>query len=149
MAAGTWTFYDNFHAAIGKAVDLSSDALKMTLHSSSYVPTVSGDAVYADLSDELSTASGYTNGGATLANVAFTQTSGVGKLTSDPVAWTASGGALVARYAVLRASGTFNGQVGPLIAYCLLDSAPANVTASDGNALTVTPHANGYFTVTG
>jgi hypothetical protein len=38
--------------------------------------------------------------------------------------------------------------VDPLICYCLLDSAPADVTASAGNALTITMNASGTFTLT-
>lgn len=147
MAAGAWVIFDNFKATIGKSCNLASDTVKMTLHTSTYTPTASGDSVYADLSNELSTANGYTNGGATLASQAYTQTSGTGKFTSDPVSWTASGGSIVARYAVMRLVGTFDTQVDPLIAYCLLDSTPADVTASAGNPLTVTPHANGYFSL--
>jgi hypothetical protein len=34
-----------------------------------------------------------------------------------------------------------------VFAYCLLDSAPANVTATTGNTLTVAAHASGVGTV--
>ena len=146
MAAGVWTFYNNWKAAIGKAVDLSSDTIKMTLHTSSYTPSAA-HSVYADLTNELSTANGYTSGGATVANQAYTQNTGTGKFTFDPVVWTASGTGIVARYAVLRASGTFNTQIGPLISYCLLDTTPGDVTASNGNTFTVTENASGTFTL--
>jgi hypothetical protein len=45
--------------------------------------------------------------------------------------WTASGGSLVARYAALYEV------AGDVLAYCLLDSAPADVTVTTGNTLTI------------
>lgn len=147
MAAGAWTFYHAGKLAIGRGLDLSSSTFKMSLHSSTYTPSVSSHAAYADLTNELSTANGYTSGGATMSNVTWTNSSGTEKWTADPTAWTASGGAITARYAVIRASGTFNTIVDPIICYCLLDSTPADVTASSGNALTVTMNASGAFTL--
>ena len=46
-----------------------------------------------------------------------------------------------ARFAVIYEVG------GIVVCYCLLDSAPADVTATDGNTLTVTMNASGVFTV--
>lgn len=145
MAAGAWVFFNGGKLALGRALDLSTDTFKITLHNSTYTPNAATQSAYADLTNELSTANGYTNGGATLANVTWTNTAGTEKFTSDAVVWTASGAGITAMYAVLRASGTFNTVVGPLIAYCLLDSTPQDVTASAGNPFTITPHANGYF----
>lgn len=60
---------------------------------------------------------------------------------TDPAVWTASGGSIVARYAVLYEVG------GNVLAYCLLDSAPADVTATTGNTLTFTINASGVATL--
>jgi hypothetical protein len=59
---------------------------------------------------------------------------------SDAV-WTASGGSITARFAVIYESG------GNVLCYCLLDNAPADVTATDGNTLTVAFNASGIFTL--
>jgi hypothetical protein len=60
--------------------------------------------------------------------------------SADPV-WTASGGSITARFAVIyEVSGT-------VLCYCLLDSTPADETATNGNTLTVTPNASGIFTL--
>jgi hypothetical protein len=65
------TFYNNWKAAINDAA-LRSATIKVTLHSSSYTFSAS-HSVYADLTNELSTASGYTNGGQTLTSVSWGQ----------------------------------------------------------------------------
>jgi len=145
MAAGTFTLYNGVAAYIGDGtIDLNSDTFKIVLLTSSYTTSGSHD-VYSDLTNELSTANGYTSGGATLASVTYSQTSGVAKWDSADQVWTASGGSIVARYAVIYDSTASN----KLIGYLLLDSAPADVTATDGNTLTVGPNAsNGWFQTT-
>jgi len=55
--------------------------------------------------------------------------------------WTATGGPITAKWAVLYEVG------GDVVCYCLLESGGADVTATDGNTLTVTPHASGIFTL--
>lgn len=64
-------FYPRFFNSLAnKEIDINSDTFKLVALSSSYVfdPT---DQYYADLSGELSTGSGYTNGGLTLSGVNF------------------------------------------------------------------------------
>ena len=146
--AASITFYDNWREAIARAVDLSSPpTVNVSLHTSSYSPSASSHTVYADLTNELSTANGYTNGGQALASVTWTQSGVVAIFDANDTVWTASGGPITARYAVLRLTGTFNGEVAPLIAYILLDTTPADVTATDGNTLTLQWHANGIFRI--
>lgn len=141
MAAGTFTLYNGMAKYLGDGtVDLDSHTFKITLHTSAYTPSGAHDS-YTDLTNELSTANGYTNGGATLTTVSLTAASGVSKWTSDNQVWTASGGSITARYAVIRDT-TAN----KLIGYLLLDSTPADVTATDGNTFTVGPNATeGWF----
>lgn len=144
MAAGSFTLFNGVSEYLGDAtVDLDSDTFNITLHTSSYTPSGAHD-VYADLSGELSTANGYTSGGAALSSVTWTRSSGVTKFDTADQVWTASGGSIVARYAVVR-SVTAN----KLIGYFLLDDTPADLTATDGNTMTIGPHAsNGWFSVT-
>jgi len=102
-----------------------------------------GSTTYAALTGEVSNANGYTTGGITvdltLSAAAATITADV---ATDPV-WTASAAGITARYAFIYEVG------GDILAYCLLDSAPADVTATAGNTLTVAAHAtNGIFTFT-
>lgn len=146
MAAGTFTLYNSVAELIADGtIDLDSDTFKMILVASGYTPNLAHDEL-ADITNQLSTGNGYTSGGVTLAGVTWGQTGGVATFDSDPVVWTASGGSIAARYAVVF-DDTSTGD--KLIGYVLLDTAPADVTATAGNTLTVSPHAsNGLFQIT-
>jgi len=146
MAAGTLTLYNTVAEWIADGtIDLDTHAFKLALLASGYTPSAAHD-LYADLTNELSTANGYTSGGASLASITWGQVGGVSVFDSADVVWTASGGSIVARYGVLY-DDTAAGK--PLIGYFLLDAAPANVTATTGNTLTVAPHATlGWFALT-
>lgn len=139
------TFYNNWKAAIAEVVPRTA-TFKLTLHSSSYTFAATHN-VYADLTNELSTANGYTNGGATLGSVTWSQTSGTATFDAADVVWTASGGSIVARRAVLRAVGTFNSQVDPLVLSYLMDTTPADITTTTGNTLTIQFNASGILTL--
>lgn len=143
--AASITFYNNWKAAIAEVVPRTA-TFKVTLHSSAYTFAAT-HSVYADLTNELSTANGYTSGGATLGSVTWSQTSGTATLDAADTVWTASGGSIVARRAVIRAIGTFNSQVDPLVASILLDTTPADVTTTTGNVLTLQWNASGIFTL--
>lgn len=142
------TFYDNWRLRVGGAVDLGSPpTVKASLHTSSYTPNASTHTVYADLTNELATANGYTNGGQNLAGVTWTRSTVIAMFDANDTVWTAAGGSITARYAALRLSGTFNGDVDPLIAYMLLDTTPADVTATDTNTFTLQWNVSGIFRI--
>ena len=151
MAAGKWKLYEQGKKHLSDGTfDLDSNTFKMTLHnSSSNANTLSVSSVFADITNELTTAFGYTAGGVTLSGVTWTNASGTMTFTFTAPVWTASGGSIVARYAVIRASGTLNSLVDPILAVCLLDVTPADVTTTTGNTLTITPNASGIFTLSG
>jgi hypothetical protein len=86
---------------------------------------------------------GYTAGGATLANVAVTTvTTNDAKFDADDVSWTASGSALAAAKAILYNDTDTNDP--PL---CMIDFGGTE-TAGDGTDFIVTWNANGIFTFT-
>ena len=143
--AASISFYNNWKAAIAEVVPRTA-TFKVTLHSSTYTFSAAHN-VYADLTNELATANGYTSGGATLASVTWGQTGGTATFDAADTVWTASGGSIVARRAVIRAIGTFNSQVDPLVASVLLDTTPADVTTTAGNTLTLVWNASGIFTL--
>ena len=152
MPAGAYVFPDKAKLNFFSATDLLNPAnvFKITLHTSLWVPANATNEVYADLTNELATAFGYTVGGITLTGIALTQTAGVVKFTSAAAVWTAAGGSIPAwRYGVVRASGTLNGKVDPIVGYFLGDNTPADVPATTApNTLTVTMAANGIVSAT-
>lgn len=118
---------------------------KLLLLTNLFAPDDATDEVLADLSNEVPNGNGYVTGGNALTGVTLSQTSGVVKFTSDPIVWTASGGAIPAwRYGYLYYLGTLNGKVNPLVGHFLGDNTPADIPATtNGNTLTVTPNAAG------
>src|SRR3990167_7486340 len=65
--------------------------------------------------------------------------------TTNPV-WTASGGFIIARFAVIFNDSHASNQA---VCVCLMDTTPADVTATTGNTLTITINASGLFTLSG
>ena len=147
--AASLTFYNSFREYVADGtIDLDTDTFKVTLHSSSYTPNADTHTVYADLTNELITANGYTSGGATLGTVTWNRSGGTATFDAADTVWTASGGTITARYAVIRKDGTANAIVSPLICYILLDTTPADVTTTAGNTLTLQWNASGILTIT-
>lgn len=144
MPTGTFTLYNGIAEYLGDGtVDLDNDTFNISLHTSAYAPDGDHDS-FADATNELPTANGYTAGGEILAAVTWSEAGGVATFDSDDVVWTAAGGSITARYAVIR-SVTAN----KLLGYYLLDDTPADLTATDTNTLTVGPSAaSGWFTST-
>lgn len=92
-------FYSFVEAIHEKKHNLGSDTLKVLLTNTA--PGLS-NTVKADISGELSTANGYTSGGATITVTSSAQSSGLYTLIASDVTWTASGGSIGPfRYAVI------------------------------------------------
>ncbi len=96
MAEGDGALYNNFKEQLMEGVfNLASGGhtLKLTLHTG-YTPDIDAHTVWADVSaTEYGTGSGYTAGGATLANQDTTQdnTNDRGKFDADDVTWSSLG----------------------------------------------------------
>lgn len=149
-AAGKWKCYEQAKLHLSGTFALATNTFKISLHTSaSNANTLATSSAFADLTNELTTANGYTAGGIALTGVTWTNTTGTETFTSAAAVWTASGAGITARFAVLRASGTLNGIIDPILAVCLLDATPADVSASAGNTLTVTMSGSGIFTLSG
>jgi len=148
MAADAWKMYDTARERIADATyDLDNDTFKMALYlsTSDAATLTSGNAEKADLTNEHANANGYTTGGVT---VAATWTRSGSTVTFDVAdgVWTASTGSIVARFAVIYDDTHASDG---LLCMSLLDNAPADITATDGNTLTVQINASGVFTLTG
>lgn len=145
MAADAWVIHDRFKEYMGdNTIDMDGDAFAMRLYAStSNIATTSiGDATTA--TNELSTANGYTAGGVTLTSVTWNRSGGTVTFDCADAQWTASGGSITARFAAIVDTTTTPDEV---VCHCLLDNTPADVTATDGNTLTVAINASGIFTL--
>lgn len=139
-AAGAWTFTNGGRTALlNGGFDLDTDSFKMALFLSTS-DLAATETTYAGVTNEHANANGYTTGGIAITLTLAGTTTVTVDIATDPV-WTASGGSIVARFAALYEVS------GLVLCYCLLDSAPADVTATTGNTLTVAAHASGVFTL--
>ncbi len=145
MAANPWTLTNAAVESIGdNLIDLDNDSFAVRL----YLSTSNIDntrALLAELTNEHANANGYTTGGIALSGVTWIRASDVVTFDANDVSWTASGGSIVARFAVIidtTAAGS------PILAWTTLDNTPADVTATDGNPLNLNMNAAGIFTMT-
>ena len=153
MAAGKWKLYEKANLRLADGTfDMDNASLGLTMAlflSTSNCNTLSvGTGVYGDLTNEHANANGYTTGGIALTGEVWTNSASVATFDCNDVVWTASGGSIVARFAVIYCNATVNSIVKPLLCVSLLDTTPANVTATDGNTLTISINASGVFTQT-
>ena len=140
MAAGSWTFTNGGRTSLlDGTFDINSDTWKMALFLSTSNISASS-TTYAGLTNEHANNNGYTTGGNSITLTLAGTTTVTVDIATDPV-WTASGGSIVARFAVIYEVG------GNVLCYCLLDNTPADVTATSGNTLTVAAHSSGVFTL--
>jgi hypothetical protein len=141
MAAGSWTFTDVSRTRmLNGTFDFDTDTFKVALFlSTSNIGAAS--TTYAGVTNEHANANGYTTGGISLGALTLAGTTTV--TVDDPadMVWTASGGSIIAKFGVLYESG------GDVVAYFLLDAGGADVTATNGNTLTIALNASGIFTL--
>jgi hypothetical protein len=154
MAAGKWKFYEQAKLRMGNltAVDFTSTSnWNMALFlSTSNANTLSVNSVYGDLTNEVANANGYTTGGVSVgAGATWLNSAGTDTWTLSNGVWTASGGSITARFAVIYKNATVNSIVKPLLCVCLLDTTPADVTATSGNTLTIAINGSGVFSLSG
>jgi hypothetical protein len=130
--AGPWTLTNEFRTKLAQAgwanLTAGSTFKEALFLSTSNIGASS--TTYAGLTNEVANANGYTTGG----NAITLTASGTTSVTLTPTTnetWTASGGSVVARFSVIYQTS------GDVVAYCLLDNTPADVTITSGNTLTV------------
>jgi len=140
MAAGAWTFTNAGRTSLlDGTFDIDSDTWKCALFlSTSNIGA--GSTTYAGLTNEHAGNNGYTTGGIGITLTLSGTTTVTVDIATDPV-WTASGGSIVARYAVIYEVS------GVVLCYSVVDDTPADKTATDGNNFTVAANALGVFTL--
>ena len=145
---GSFKLYNSFLKAFSDGtIDLDTDAFKVSLHTSAYAALdtthLEAHSLYADLTNELATNFGYTNGGQLLSGISLTRLLEEVTFTCDNPSWSVSGGSLVERYFIIRKSTGSEELVG--VGY--LDSTPLDVTTITATDLTISINGNGLFTI--
>jgi hypothetical protein len=139
-APSAWTFTNGARTKLlDGTFDIDTDSFKMALFLSTSNLAASS-TTYAALTNEHANANGYTTGGIAITLTLAGTTTVTVDIGTDPT-WTASGGSIVARFAVIYEVG------GNVVCYSTLDSAPADVTCTTGNTLSVAANASGVFTL--
>lgn len=150
MAANAWVIYNKFKEFMADGtIDLDTDSFRCALVTSSYTPAATHETWTSVSANEVANGNGYTTHGDAMA-VTWVESSGTVTWDSDDPAWTASGGSITARYAVIVHDANADNALAStdkLVAYCLLDNSPADVVQADGGTLTVQINASGVFTL--
>lgn len=131
--------------ALNKEVDWDTDTIKVALLTNAYTPDQDAHDYFDDVSTyEVSGATGYTSGGATLANKTNTYNGGTNVivLDADDVTWSSS--TITARYAVIYDASPATNATRPLIGYVDFGS---DQSSSNGN-FTITWDATGIVRIT-
>jgi len=137
---GPWTFFNIakpklFVGADAVQLALGSDAFKVVLATSSQTlsATFTGSSTharYADLTSELSTSNGYTNGGLTIPSTSFPNLSaGVLTWNCSTMSWTITGGGITFKWAAIYDNTASNKD---LVCYTDFDTGGGSVTALSG-----------------
>lgn len=109
--------------------DIDSDTWRCALVTSSS-NIGSSTTTWAGVTNEVANGNGYTTGGVSV-SLTLSGTGSVAIAFASNPSWTASGGSIVARWAVVYELG------GNVLCYVLLDNTPADVTTTNGNTMTV------------
>ena len=141
MAAGSWTFYNDFKEHLAKAdVDCNSDTFKCVLTTSSYTPAATHSTI-SDITNECAD-SDYSR--QTLASVTVTETGGTVTFDSDDISF-GSSVSITAKYAVIfddtHASDA-------LMCYVDLDTGGGSVSSTN-STFQITINASGIWTLSG
>ena len=148
MPAGTFTVFKRAKGNLGKGALNFSGNYYMGLFETAVSANIIGNlSTYGSLGSEIAATGGYAAGGKALAAVTWTTGASAGQWRLDSTAriFTANGGNLTnIRYAVVRQSAATVG-ASKIVAYAALTG--VQFTLNSGSTLTVTPAANGYFTL--
>lgn len=154
VGAVTIDHYDQLMFLVGvstanKFIDLddtTADTFKIQLHTSTYTFDAT-DIQKSELTNELATANGYTQGTKALASVTWLHAAGVATWDAADITWTASGGAIgPASQAIIYDETTS--------AASFVDALMMNIdfgtdeTANDTATFNINFNASGIFTVT-
>lgn len=150
MAAGSFTLFNIAKKKLADGTfDLDSHTFKAVLTTSSQALSAtfagsSTDCRKADLTNELSTANGYTAGGATLGSVTWNRSTGTVTFDAADTVWTLTGGGVTCKYLVIYDDTATNDD---LLGFVDLDTGGGSISPLAG-AFTVAWDASGIFALT-
>jgi len=142
MAVSAKMYGNALLKALNKEVDWDTDAIKVMLCTSSYVPDQDAHIYKSSVTNEV-TGTGYTAGGATLGSKTITYTAGTNTITLDAADTSWSSATITARYAVIYVS-TGTDATSVLLGYVDFGQ---DMTATNGT-FQITWDAAGIFTIT-
>jgi hypothetical protein len=144
MAVSAKWFGNAFLKMLNKEIDWDSDTIKVSLHTSSYVPDQDAHDYADDLTNEVANGNGYTTGGATLGSktIGYTGATNVVKLDAADTSW--SNATITARYAVIYDASGGSAAANPLLGYVDFG---ADVSSTSGT-FQITWHSDGILTIT-
>lgn len=151
MAVVTYYYAAAFISAFNKEIAFTSETkINAILTTSSYTPNQDTHNYHDDITNQLSTANGYTaedgsDTGLSLTTTTVTNTLNVVTLDTVDPAWTATGAGITARRIILLDVSTGVSATDPLIFWSDFGQ---DETASGGGAFTYTVSASGWATVT-
>lgn len=131
-----------FTALANKEIDWGSDTIRVILLASTYTPNQSGHDYLDDVIAHEITATGYTPGGATLANKTETYAGQVKRFDADDVIWPEA--SITARFLVLVDFSPATNATRPLIAYTDFGEDKISTDAD----FKIAWHADGIFAIT-
>lgn len=141
MAAGSWTFYNDFKEHLAKAdVDCNSDTFKCVLMTSSYTPATT----HSTLGDLTNICADSDYSAQTLANIAVTETGGTVTFDCDDISF-GSSVSITAKYAAIY-DDTHASDA--LMAYVDLDTGGGSVSSTN-STFQITINASGVWTLSG
>lgn len=146
--AVTSKWYDlGLDKVAGGSIAWTSDTIKVAATSSSYTPNQATHEFFSDITNELSTANGYTAGGATLSgkSVAAGASAAERALKASATTWTpGSGQTLTIRYLIIYKS-TGTSSTSPLLGYVDLG---ADTSATNANWTATWDSTSGVLKIT-
>lgn len=125
-----------------ETVDWVGDTVKLALFTSASNCATLTNVDFADLTNEVAAVNGYVAGGVAITGKALTLVGDNIQFQGSKASFTAAGGSITARFAVLYSDTPTNKT---LLSVSLLDDTPANVVINDGITFDATPAATGWF----
>ncbi len=150
VAVTAWWYVNAFEAAFNKEIDYLADEIPVSLHTATYTPNQDTHDFFNDLTNQLSTANGYTVEDATgtgelLGSKTHANTANVSKIDAANTVWTATGAGFTARIAVISDVVSNADSTSPLLFWTDFGT---NETASGGGTFTIAWNASGIATIT-